>query len=103
MALRKTYQAVKTPLTQVHVDNEALNDGSGYLGLILNKNKNGKAIRIALRDGSQRVHIMLADIPNLIAGLTELATSGVALSVDEVIYDKVIKTGVKKAKKRKAA
>ncbi len=89
MAIRKVFQKVATPLVQVHVDNKAINDKSGYLGLILNKNSNGKAIRIALRDGSQRVHVLLDEVDNLIEALKELKESGVATKVADVTYDKV--------------
>ena len=77
------------PIHVVRVNNRTLNDNSGYLGLILNKNANGKAIRIATRDGGQRVHILLDEIPNLVKALVELKANGVKTSVDDIAYDAV--------------
>ncbi len=87
--LRYTEKKKKSvePLHTAHVDNEVIGDNSGYLGLILNVNKKGNAIRIATRDGAQRVHVVLQDVNNLIEALTELKARGVATSVKEVTYD----------------
>ncbi len=89
MTTRITYATSNAPVKQVHVDNTSIDDGSGYLGLILNKNKNGKAVRIALRDGSQRVHVLLSDLPEFIKGLQLIADKGVKTSVDDIAYDEV--------------
>lgn len=90
MAIRFTTKAskVKEPLHTVHIDNESINDKSGYLGLILNVNKNGKAIRIATRDGVQRVHVLLSEVDNLVEALEELLERGVATSTKDITYDK---------------
>lgn len=88
MAIRIKKQEVKTPTTQVHIDNEQTNDKSGYFGLIMNVNKNGKAIRIADRFNNNRVHVLLSEVDNLIEGLKELKANGVKTSIKKVVYDK---------------
>jgi hypothetical protein len=77
------------PIHVVRVDNRVIGDSSGYLGLILNVNANGKAIRIALRDGSQRVHVLKDEVENLVKALVELKANGVKTSVDDIEYDAI--------------
>lgn len=84
----KKKKPVVEPTAQIHIDNKAIGDKSGYFGLILNVNKNGKAIRIADRFNHNRVHILLAEVDNMIAALTELKANGVKTSVKNVEYDK---------------
>lgn len=79
----------KEPIHVVRIGNLANDDNSGYLGLIMNVNKNGKAIRISLRDGTQRVHVLKDEVENLVKALVELKANGVATSQDDVEYDKV--------------
>lgn len=88
MAIRKIFQKTAQPVTQVHVDNQSVGDGSGYWGLILSKTKNGKAIRIADRFGSKSVFVTLKDVDNMIEALKTLKAEGVAMSVNDVAYDK---------------
>ena len=91
MAKRTTFKKTTQPIHTVHIDNESIGDKSGYLGLILNVNKNGKAIRVATRDGAQRIHILLSEVPAFKEALDDLVANGVATSTKEVKYD----TGVK--------
>lgn len=89
MTIKIVHATSDAPIKQVHVGNVTDTDKSGYLGLILNVNKNGKAIRIALRDGSQRVNVLRSEIPQLIEALQALDKKGVKTSVNDVEYDKV--------------
>lgn len=75
---------VNMPVKQVVVDN-----GKGYLDLVLNKNRNGKCIRIADRTGENRVHIKLDALSAFIKALEEVRDNGVQTSVEDVEYDAV--------------
>ncbi len=84
-------QAQETgPFSVIEIGNRAVGDKSGYLGLKLNVNANGKAIRIALRDNSERVHILLDEVDNLIEALVKLKKYGVPTSTDDVPYDALV-------------
>ncbi len=67
------------PVKQVYVKNP-----TGYFDLVVNKNKNGKAIRIGLRQGEPRVHIGIAQVDNLIEALKLVKARGVSVSVDDL-------------------
>lgn len=69
------------PIKTVKVKNP-----DGYLDLIVNKNKNGKAIRINSRDGMSRVNIGLDRVDALIEALKTVKTRGVTVSVEEIAF-----------------
>lgn len=71
------------PIKQVRVSNSA-----GYLDLVLSKNANGKAVRIANKFNEQRVFVALNEIDSLIDGLKLVKAQGVKLSVEDVTYDR---------------
>lgn len=70
------------PVKSIKVANSA-----GYLDNIINVNKNGKAIRIANRLGTERVMVTLDSVDALIEALQIVKTRGVKLAVEEVKYD----------------
>lgn len=67
------------PVKQVYVNN-----AQGYLDLIVNKTKNGKAIRIGQRRGEPRVHITLDQVDNLIEALKLIKARGEKTSVNDL-------------------
>lgn len=73
--------AVVAPFIQANVTN-----GNGYKNLVVNKNSNGKAIRINLADGSERVNVTLDAIPDLIEALQAAASHGIATSVSNLEF-----------------
>ena len=101
MTIKIISKKVKTPTHAVHVGNITNEDKSGYLGLIMSVNKNGKAIRIANRFNTNRVYILLSELPTFIEGLHELAENGVALSIKDVEYDAYV-APTRKAKRKVA-
>lgn len=74
-------ESATAPIKQVTIRNS-----KGYHNLVLNKNKNGKAIRISDEFGGQRVHITLDKVDELIADLKALQARGVATSVESLSY-----------------
>ena len=68
------------PIQQINVANAA-----GYFDLIINKTANGKAIRIASRQGEPRVHITLGAVDDLINALKLVKEHGVATSVESLL------------------
>lgn len=80
--MKVTYAESNAPVRQVAVEN-----GAGYFDLVLNKNRNGKAIRISDRFGNQRVHITLDQIDDLVDALTLIEAQGKKTSVSDVEYD----------------
>lgn len=69
------------PIKQVNVVN-----GSGYLDLVLSKNANGKAIRIANKFNESRVFVNLSEVDTLIDALKLVKAQGTKLSVEDVTY-----------------
>ena len=83
--LNVTYATVTppagTPVKQVSVKNS-----TGYFDLIVNKNANGKAIRISDIFGNSRVHVTLREVDALIEALKLVKKDGKKLSVDSISY-----------------
>ena len=75
-------QVTAQPISQIKVEN-----GIGYFDLVLNKNANGLAIRIADKFNENRVHVTLDSVDELIQALNLIKTQGVNKSVSEVVYD----------------
>lgn len=70
------------PIKQIKVSN-----ARGYLDLTVNKNKNGKAVRISNRLGTSHVFIGLKEAADLASAINQIVARGVKLSVDEVSFD----------------
>lgn len=70
------------PIKQIKIEN-----GKGYFDLVLNLNKNGKAIRISDKFGEQRINITLDKLEELVRDLRSLKSRGVKTSVNDVQYD----------------
>lgn len=80
--LKVTYaQDTTAPVKQV-----VLSNATGYKDLVVNLNKNGKAVRLSLKDGSERVHVTVAEIPALIEALQLVAARGVKLSAEDISF-----------------
>jgi hypothetical protein len=77
-----TYAKKNDPVKQVYVTN-----ADGYFDLIVNKTKNGKAIRIGQRFGEPRVHITMGEVDNLIEALQLIKAQGVSVSVSDLELD----------------
>ncbi len=59
----------------------------GYWDLIVNKSKNGKAIRISNRTGDDAVNIGMSEVDSLITALKDIKTRGAKTSVDELPFN----------------
>lgn len=70
-----------TPVQQVRLKNSA-----GYFDLIINKNANGKAIRISDKFGESRVHVTLGEVDALIEALKLVSKTGKKMKLDDVKY-----------------
>jgi hypothetical protein len=81
--MANTIYADDAPVKQVAVTNE-----DGYWDLLLTKSYNGEAIRIANRFNSERVHITLDQVDDLISALEQVRDNGLSMSVHSTQYDK---------------
>lgn len=73
------YDTSSLPIKQINVRN-----GEGYFDLIVNKNNNGRAIRISSRQGEPRVHVTLDSVDALITALQTIRDRGMRVSVNDI-------------------
>ena len=69
------------PISSAKVENP-----TGYWDLLVNKTKNGKAIRISTRTGEDRVNIALDKVDALIEALKAVKARGVKTSVNDLPF-----------------
>ncbi len=80
--MANTIYAANAPVKQVAVAND-----DGYFDLLLTKSANGEAIRIANRFNSERVHITLDQVDELIVALKQVRDNGIRITVASTQYD----------------
>lgn len=82
MTINVKYATTNAPVKQVNVGNS-----KGYLDLVVNKNRNGKALRIANRVNGDRVYVTLDSVDSLIEALQLAKTNGEKMSVTSLEFD----------------
>lgn len=81
MSVKYTYAKDTTPLAIATIEN-----GKGYWDLLVNKSKNGNAIRISNRIGEDSVNVSMDKVDALIEALNAIKARGVKTSVQDIPY-----------------
>ena len=81
--IKVTYATSNAPVKQAKVENS-----TGYFDLIVNKSKNGKAVRISDKFGENRVNVTVDSVDALIEALKLISAQGIASSADEIAFEK---------------
>lgn len=68
------------------IKSAVVSNPKGYWDLIINKSKNGKALRISTRTGSASVNISLDKVESLVKALQDVKSRGVNTSVEELPF-----------------
>jgi hypothetical protein len=82
MTVSYNYATTEQPVKYATVVNP-----EGYYDLIINKSKNGKAIRISNRIGSDSVNVAVENVGKFIEALTTVQNKGVNTSVNDLPYN----------------
>lgn len=80
-AVEYTHVEDTRPLKMAKVANP-----KGYWDLFVNKSKNGKAIRLSTRNGSDAVNIAVERVDDLIKALKDISARGAKTSVEALPY-----------------
>ena len=70
------------PIKEASIDN-----GVGYLDLVVAKRKNGKSIGIYNRTGTERVCIAVDKVDSLIKALQDIKANGVNVSTEDLSFN----------------